>query len=482
MRERKLGVPLLGVALALGAAGDVLFNGRQLGINVFLFAACLVAGLAVLLRVGRAPSHQGRRWMAAPLLLFSAAFVWHDSRLLTATNLLALAGAVALGGLRRTQHRPQEASVTEYAAGFASASAGTFTGALHLLTREIPWRDASRGLRGPRAAAVARGAAIGLPFVLLFGGLFMAADAVFKQYVTGAVALPSFGHPTSHIVFVTVIAWAGAGLLRDLVARREDERALPAEWLLSRDAPRLGSTEIAVVLGALDLLFLGFVLVQARYLFGGSALVQSQAHLTYAQYARHGFFELVVVSVLVLPVLLAANALARDRKRLVRGLSGALVGLELVVALSALQRLHIYEQQYGLTELRIYAIGVVGWLVCVFLWASVTILRGRVRRFAVGAVAAGFVATAALNVLNPDALIARTNLSRPQADLAYLQKLSDDAVPTLVARASTAKDPAIGAALLAQLSKRRVGPTDWLSWNASRERARDALSRLGNPR
>jgi hypothetical protein len=480
MRESKIGFTLLGVALALGAAGDVLFNGRQLGINVFLFAACLVVGLAVLLRVGRAPSHQGRRWMAAPLLLFSAAFVWHDSRLLTATNLLALAGAVALGGLRRTQHRPQDASVTEYAAGFASASAGTFTGALHLLTREIPWRDASRGLRGPQSAAVARGAAIGLPFVLVFGALFMAADAVFKQYVTGAV--PSFGHPASHVVFVTLIAWAGAGLLRDLVARREDERALPAEWLLSRDAPRLGSTEIAIVLGALDLLFLGFVLVQAQYLFGGSAVVQSQAHLTYAQYARHGFFELVVVSVLVLPVLLAANALARDRKRLVRGLSGVLVGLELVVALSALQRLHIYEQRYGLTELRIYAIGVVGWLVCVFLWASVTILRGRVRRFAVGAVAAGFAATAALNVLNPDALIARTNLSRPQADLAYLQKLSDDAVPTLVARASTASDPAIRAALLAQLSDRRVGPADWLSWNASRERARDALSGLGDPR
>jgi hypothetical protein len=480
MRESNLGVSLLGVALALGAAGDVLFNGRQLGINVFLFAVCFVAGLALLLRKSRAPSHQGRRWMAAPLLLFSLAFAWHDSRLLTATNLLALGGAVALGGLRRTQHRPQNASISEYAAGFASAGAGTFAGAVHLLTQEIPWREASRGLRGPRSAAVGRGVAIGLPVVLLFGGLFMAADAVFKQYVTGVV--PSFGHPTSHIVFVTVIAWLGAGLVRDLVARREEERALPADWLLHRQPPRLGSTEIAIVLGALDLLFLAFVLVQARYLFGGSGLVESQAHLTYAQYARHGFFELVAVSVLVLPVLLAANALARDRKRLVRAFSAVLVALELIVALSALQRLHIYEQQFGLTELRIYAIGVVAWLVCVFLWASVTILRGRVRPFAVGAVVAGFVATAALNVLNPDALIARTNLTRPQADFAYLQKLSDDAVPTLVAQASASPDPLVRGTLRAQLSARRVGAFDWLAWNASRERARHALARLGNPR
>ncbi|MFL5964590.1 MAG: DUF4153 domain-containing protein [Gaiellaceae bacterium] len=476
MRELRLGVPLLAVALALGAAGDVLFNGRQLGINVLLFAACFVAALALLLRKADAPAHQGRRWMAAPLLIFAAAFAWHDSRLLTATNLLALAGTVALGGLRRTQHRPQDASVSEYAVGFASAGVGTFAGAVHLLTQEIPWRAASRGVRGARAAAVGRGVAIGLPFVLLFGGLFMAADAVFKQYVTDAV--PSFGHPASHIVFVTVIAWMGAGLLRDLVARREEERALPADWLLQRKAARLGSTEIAIVLGALDLLFLAFVLVQARYLFGGTALVESQAGLTYAQYARHGFFELVAVSVLVLPVLLAANALARDRERLVRALSGVLVALELVVAVSALQRLRIYEQQYGLTELRVYAIGVVGWLVCVFLWASVTILRGRVRRFAVGAVVAGFAATAALNVLNPDGLIARTNLTRPQADLVYLQKLSDDAVPTLVAQASSSRDPAVRAALRAQLSARRVAPFDWLSWNASRERARHALTQL----
>jgi 4-amino-4-deoxy-L-arabinose transferase-like glycosyltransferase len=179
----------------------------------------------------------------------------------------------------------------------------------------------------------------------------------------------------------------------------------------------------------------------------------------------------------VLPVLLAANALAREHRRLVRALSAVLVALELAVAVSALQRLRVYEQQYGLTELRIYAIGVVAWLVCVFAWASVTILRGRVRRFAIGAVTAGFVATAALNVVNPDALIARTNLNRPQADLAYLQKLSDDAVPTLVAHAGTAADPRVRAALRTQLGAREVGSGGWLSWNASRARARHALAR-----
>ena len=101
----------------------------------------------------------------------------------------------------------------------------------------------------------------------------------------------------------------------------------------------------------------------------------------------HGFFELVVVSVLVLPVLLAANVLVRSR--VVRLLSALLVALELVVALSALQRLRVYEREYGLTELRIYAIGVVAWLVVVFIWSCATVLRGELRRFAIGAVVSG---------------------------------------------------------------------------------------------
>jgi len=245
--------------------------------------------------------------------------------------------------------------------------------------------------------------------------------------------------------------------------------------LMRRVRLPIGETEVVITLLALDALFLAFVIVQAGYLFGGSGLVEARAHLTYAEYARHGFFELVVVSLLVLPVLLAANALVRTRS--VRVLSAVLVALELVVALSALQRLRIYQQQYGLTELRLYAVSVVLWLICVFVWASVTILRNRVRRFAVGAVLAGFVATAALNALSPDALIARTNVSRPRVDVAYLARLSDDAVPTLVARASQLP-PAKRAELLALLAARRPSHDGWLSWNLSRSKARDALATL----
>jgi hypothetical protein len=414
--------------------------------------------------------------MALPLLVFGAAFAWHDAPLLTFANVIALCGAVSLGALRRTHARPERATVTEYAAGLVAAGAGTFAGGIDLLEREVPWDDAMRGVRGDRASAVARGAAIGAPFVLVFGALFLAADAVFRGLARSVVptALPQWW---PQLLVAAGIAWLSAGLIRDLAAPRDEIRLVPPGEIIGRTPRlRLAGSEVAIALAAVNVVFLAFVIVQARYLFGGRSIVLSHAHLTYAQYARHGFFELLAVSALVVPVVLAANLVARDRIGTVRALSLVLVALELVVAVSALQRMRVYVDRYGLTELRIYATGVILWLMVVLLWAAVTAVRGHGHRFAIGAVVAGFVATLALNVVDPDALIVRTNIARGHADPVYLAHLSDDAVPTLVARLPRISDPAARSSIANALLQRRF-PASTVGWNRARSAARAAVER-----
>jgi hypothetical protein len=185
------------------------------------------------------------------------------------------------------------------------------------------------------------------------------------------------------------------------------------------------------------------VIVQFRYLFGGSAHIQQTAHLTYAEYARHGFLELVVAA-LTLPLLLLGDWMLRGEARGRRAftwLAGTLLALLGVVILSALQRMKLYLDQYGLTELRLYATGVILWLVVICAWFAVTVPRGKRHAFAVGALVAGFAATLTFNVVNPDALIARTNVTRPTVDVRYLGPLSADAVPTLVAQLSDLPRP-----------------------------------------
>jgi Domain of unknown function (DUF4173) len=333
-------------------------------------------------------------------------------------------------------------------------------------------------VRGERLATVVRGISLGLPLVVLFGGLFMAADAVFQNLVSGAV--PAVDKVPKHLLFVAAAAWLTAGLLRDMLAAREEERLISPAAVSSRRIPfSLGAGEVSIALAALNVLFLSFVAVQFRYLFGGDDVVLASANLTYADYARRGFFELVAVSVLVLLVLLAADALVRRSRgevsRLVRALAGGLIVLVFIVMASALQRMHLYLDAYGLTQLRIYVTGVILWLAVVFVWFTATILRGRRRRFAVGAVVSGFVASAALNAVNPDALIARTNLDRPRIDTVYLARLSDDAVPVLLERLP-ALPPDLRRVVATDLLARAEEQGDWRSFNLSRSRAHALLA------
>jgi hypothetical protein len=87
-----------------------------------------------------------------------------------------------------------------------------------------------------------------------------------------------------------------------------------------------------------------------------------------------------------------------------------------------------------------------------------------------------------LNVVNPEAVVARANLSRHAAgeslDIAYLGRMSADAVPAILARAASLP-AAERCPLVADLASRHVRPRreDWRAWNLSLERAHDALTK-----
>lgn len=475
----RLGLSLLGAGLALGVLADLVLRATPLGVNAFLFALALVAAAVWLVRREAVELEGGRAWLALPVLVFSALLVWRDSPWLVALNVFAVAVAVALATFGRAGFRLAAAGLADYARAGTNAFGGLVKGTGSLVLGEIQWNEISRGSGTRQAAAVGRGLAIAVPLLFVFGGLFVAADAVFKGFVTG-LAPSDLGEPATHLLAVAVGAWASAGLLREL--------AVPADgpFEASSRAPRLrlGGIEVGIALALLDLLFLAFVLVQLRYLFGGEALVEARTQLTYAEYARAGFFELVAVALLVLPVILVADhVLRRDHprhERLFRVLAAALVALLLVVMASALERMRLYQNAYGLTELRVYATGFMLWLAVVFAWTCATVLRGRRRRFAVGALVSGFAAILAINVLNPDALIARVNIERANrgadVDTSYLARLSDDAVPAIVARLPEL--PRAEGEQLAALLLERERSDDWRTWNWSRARADDRRDEL----
>src|SRR5207302_4387288 len=103
---------------------------------------------------------------------------------------------------------------------------------------------------------------------------------------------------------------------------------------------------------------------------------------------------------------------------------------------SALERMRLYVDAYGLSQIRLYSTAFMLYLAGVCAWFGWTTLRGLPRRFAFGALVQAFAMLGGLHLVNPDALIVRTNLARPPAERPfdgwYAASLSADAVPLLL--------------------------------------------------
>lgn len=478
----RLGLGVLAAGLALGALCQGLLDVGPPGLSLPLAMLGLLAAIVGLARWQRVPLAGEGRLLLGPALFFAAACAWRDSPTLKLCNVLALLAALALFARRARGGSLRLAGVGDYLFGGLVTSVQAAVGPFVLVFSDVRWREVSaqRGF-GPWLAA-GRGVLIALPLLFVFGGLFASADAVFEGLVTGLLRW-SPADLVGHLFLLGFYGWLAAGLLRQafLAAETSAGGAGPG-------GPRLGRIELRLVLGSLNLLFLAFVLVQIPYLFGGTATVLVAGGPTYAEYARRGFFELVTVTALALPLLLIAHWLSRGQpsQRLFNLLAGSLVGLLFVIVASALQRMSLYRQIYGETELRLYTTAFMLWLAVVFAWFLLTVPRGRRDRFAFGALVSSFAALAVLNALNPDALIVRANIGRefiadapsgaryrPQPlDENYLLSLSGDAVPTLV-ELLPLLPPEKRAAAAARLAERWSPPArpDWRTWSLGRQEA-----------
>ncbi len=444
--------------LGVGLLAGIILPFRDFGIGTFV--VLLAAGGVIL---GFSVNRRSRftQACAALCVLLAATVVVRDAEWIAVLSLLT-GGALCMAGLTRGRTLPGFV-----AAGIAWPLAGL---------RGLPWLGRSlQKVSGLRASAAALRTIIwsGLA-VLVFGLLFASADAIFAEWagtIVPDLKLDSFVLRAFLTVAVGGVVLAATYLgLNPPNVEPDTAPVRPVarryEWL----APVL----------LVDAVFLVFIAAQATASFGGHEYLERITGLTYAEYVHQGFGQLTVATALTLLVVWAA---ARKAPRTtpadvawLRGSLGLLCLLTLVVVASALYRMHLYQEAYGFTELRLLVDVFEGWLgllVVGVLAAGVTMKAAWLPR---AALLSGASFLLLIGAINPDAWIAQHNVDRftetGEVDWVYLQGLSDDAVPVL------AKLPAevAGCALMG----RDLADDDWLEWNFGRHRA-EPLIRADRP-
>jgi hypothetical protein len=521
MNERtKTGLEILQAAVLLGILGDVLLRATPWGLNIFLFGGASVAAMLMLVW-RRRQEFLSRQTVAlnGALVFFAAMFVWRDSMQLKTLNMLAIFTILAVLMLPALQIKTQIAGVFHYIIGFVRSGISVAFSPLLLIFGDIEWTRIPQSGWSKHLISVLRGVAIAAPLLLIFGALFVAADAVFEGFVRRTLNINTEVLFT-HILLTGFLSWLAAGYLRGFLSDsfdkeestvktqtlsvteiKEDETEEKPkheekkdwEWrnLDNSILPQwstLGAIETSIVLGLINVLFLSFVVVQISYLFGGMDLVQNTPDFKLAEYARRGFGELVTVAALVLPILLLSQWLLRKdnpiNEKIYRVLAGIQIVLLFVIMISATQRLFLLTGNlgYGLTTTRFYPMVFMIWLAVVFVWFAITVLRGAREKFAWGALWSALFFLAVLHVLNPDEYIVRTNVRLMQEgrmfDSQYATELSDDAAPALLESLPVMnyEQRCVVKNKLARRFEKAQAENDFRTWNFSRWKARRAMS------
>ena len=424
-------IVILLVAITLGLLFDYAFHGQALGLSFPVFTAVGLIAFFFLAQVNKTPLRPAQAALAFGAALFALSVYFRSSPFLVLLNVSVTIYLVTLLVWSTGGFRFLRASLTDYIAHPVYVPLGSLEAAADsasVLNSELA--------RSPRCRAwlrLGRGTVLALPILGIFLILFSSADMVFQETAVDLLAFVSW---QTWWRGVTIFGVAAAFLGLYVYAFLWD--GSPADEVPAVPGPE-STVETTVVLILVNLLFLGFIVIQFKYLFGGQA-VPALPGVTYAEYARAGFFELLAVAALAFAMiwLMATRVWRRATGYPLhfKFFGIALFAQVFVVIASALHRLVMYEEAFGFTTARFYAHS--SFYLIALLTAALAV------KIATDVSDSGFLAVAfattllfllGVNLVSPDRYVAEKNIERYRVagdlDVDYLTTLSDDATPSV---------------------------------------------------
>ncbi len=455
---------VLGAVLAAGIVFDLAV---RTGPATVAGTLCVLFGVAILLGSGRVENGHGRALLGV-VPLFAAWLALRTSPWLASLNVMACAGLLFLGAALARSGSIWDLSVPRLVLRSLQAAAQLFLTPAYLARSVASNEHVGRR----RFGGILRGVAIALPLMLLLGALLASGDAVFARFFEF-----NSGDWGTHVARIAVGTLGMATLVRLASIRYTEPPPVPDK--------RLGVEEWTIVLGALDVLFAAFAVARLMALSEGGRRVIESAGLTYAEYARSGFFQLLAAAAIAGTSLVALRAVASTEDRAetrFRVMALIAVALTLSIVASAFHRLVLYEDAFGLTMLRLFSHTAIVWVGVVLILLGIVLLTRPQKPWLTPA--AGLTAIIllfALNVMNPEAYVAEHNLAderrSAEFDPMYLLELGDDAVPTIADNLDRVGED--GRVLIKDhLCRMDRRERSWTKFNLARRRAEDSLARL----
>ncbi|MFA6161715.1 MAG: DUF4173 domain-containing protein [Patescibacteria group bacterium] len=438
-RDRFLDVTL--IAVALTAIFHFLPADHPFGVAFAIFVVSLAVAMVLVAGLGNASRNKWSHLFLIPVVLSALADAIYSSHVVQFLSFVISLGSLALFAYWTTMPKIDFKRVKEFwPVAFFKNTVFPFGSLTNYISK----------IRGDRRlGGVAIGAIIAIPFLMVFVASFAAADQLFSKSFSSIFQNANFGSYVFKTIRDVIIGvyFLAAGTMMLTRAFGESKNL---EEKSEQKPAFFNQTVFVTFLGLINVLFLIFVGFQFAYFFGGQDFLVAQG-ITYASYAREGFFQLLFVAGVVFAISWVIYWMTEMHQKWTKILNIALIVETGVIITSAIMRLSLYIDAYGLTLQRWWAmyciilIGLTLLSVAVFAITKVTYSQSSKVAFL------GILLVTSVALLVPtEKLIAKYNIDRFLSgekksffdrsrhdeivgiDSYYLAHLSSDAVYELV--------------------------------------------------
>lgn len=182
---------------------------------------------------------------------------------------------------------------------------------------------------------------------------------------------------------------------------------------------------LKLLLIALNLVYVVFCYIQISSLF----LARINVNIDYATYARTGFFQLMFVSFINFAIILLSNKFNSKKEKIIKVLNIFLVIFTIIIVLSSMFRMYMYEMEYGLTYLRTFVYIILLTELAIFVPTTIYIFNEKFDFIKIAFIIVLSV-YCVINFINIEKIIISKNISRKTTkvptDYVYIQKIATE--------------------------------------------------------
>ena len=254
---------------------------------------------------------------------------------------------------------------------------------------------------------------ITLPVVGVFLFLFMASDPNFSRFITN---LFSFTNPFEayHAFTIPLVFFFMLVLFSYAISNTKSRK-------INLDSNPFDPVVIGIFLGALNFLFVSFLMFQLAYIFGGENYIREN-NIIISHYARKGFFELATVMGIVVFIFLIVIYRYKNEKLTALMMSGLMLQT-MVMGYASLQKMHLYQSIKGATVLRYYVEWFDYFLLSILLLGIIYLFARKPFYYMLNIVTIlGVVSFTLIASLNIDGMVAKHNIAQSKAGNIPLDK------------------------------------------------------------